>query len=108
MQHLGSRQDQGPSPDGVALFRLAWFIGAALLFALMVPQPLFAATMSAFLGIGALVLSLSALLIREPVWPSHLTRWDVAAILYLLSAFFGWFVDHAMVQEFLEAQGAGG
>jgi hypothetical protein len=106
MENLQTRNEsRGPDADQVALFRLAWFIGVALVFALMAPQPLFAATFSALLGIGSLALSLGAMVLREPVWPAHLTRWDLAAILYVLSGFFGWFVDRGEVREFLRAQG---
>lgn len=109
MEHSPTRPDsQGPAADQVALIRLAWFIGLALVLALIGPQPLFAATFSAFLGVGAMALSLSAMLLREPVWPDHLTRWDVAALLYLLGGTFGWFVDRAAVQQFLQTQGFAG
>ena len=106
MEDLRTRNESGgPDADQAALFRLAWFIGVALVFALMAPQPLFAATFSALLGIGSLALSLGAVILREPVWPAHLTRWDLAAFLYLLSSFFGWFVNRGEVREFLRAQG---
>ena len=109
MDHSPTRPDgQGPTADQVALIRLAWFIGLALVLALVGPQPLFAATFSAFLGVGAMAVSLSAMLLREPIWPAHLTRWDVAAVLYLLGEAFGWSVDRAGVQQFLQAQGLGG
>jgi hypothetical protein len=109
MQQFESRpESRGPSPDQATLFRLAWFIGLALLLALAAPQPLFAATFSALLGVSSLALSLSALLLREPVWANRPTRWDAAAVLYLLSACFGWFVDRADVREFLRAQGSSG
>ena len=75
MQQFGSRpESRGPSPDEAMLFRLAWFIGLALLLALTAPQPLFAATFSALLGVSSLALSLNALLLRDPVWPDHPTR----------------------------------
>jgi hypothetical protein len=109
MEHYPTRpESQDPAADQVALIRLAWFIGLALAFALIGPQPLFAATFSAFLGVGAMALSLSAMVLREPVWPAHLTRWDVAAVLYLLGAVFGWLVDRDAVQQFLQAQGYAG
>jgi hypothetical protein len=74
MEDLRTRNESGgPDADQAALFRLAWFIGVALVFALMAPQPLFAATFSALLGIGSLALSLGAVMLREPVWPAHLT-----------------------------------
>ena len=109
MEHYPThRESQGPAADRVALIRLAWFIGLALLLALSGPQPLFAASFSAFLGVGALALSLSAMILREPVWPPHPTRWDVAAVLYLLGGMFGWFVDRDAVRQFLQLQGQAG
>ena len=109
MQQFGSRpESRGPSPDQATLFRIAWFIGLALLLALTAPQPLFAATFSALLGMSSLALALGALLLREPVWADRPTRWDAAAVLYLLGACFGWFVDRAEVREFLRAQGISG
>lgn len=109
MEDLRSRPDrQGPSPGDVALFRLAWFIGLALVLALIGPQPLFAATFSAMLGLGALALSVVAAVVREPVWTDHPTRWDLAAALYLLSVAFGWLVDQEAVRAFLTEQGMAG
>jgi hypothetical protein len=106
MEQLETRPgSHGPSPDRFALFRLAWFIGIALALALMAPQPLFAATFSALLGMGSFAVALGATVLREPLWPEHLTRWDVAAILYLLSGIFGWFVDRDAVREFLRVEG---
>lgn len=109
MQHpYSERQASDASADQVALYRLAWFIGVALMLALIAPAPLFAATMSSMLGLASLVLALGALVLREQALAPHLTRWDVAAILYLLSVAFGWFVDEAVVEEFLQARGFAG
>lgn len=93
--------------DRAALARLAWFIGLALVLALIGPPELFGATFSAFLGAGALAVSLSATILREPVWAAHLTRWDMAAVLYALGTLFGWSVDRDAVRQFLQAQGYG-
>ena len=98
----------GLAADRAALVRLAWLIGLALVLALVGPSELFGATFSAFLGVGALAVSLSATILREPVWVVHLTRWDMAAVLYILSALFGWSVDRDAVQQFLQLQGHGG
>ncbi len=99
---------EGTSAVGAALTRLAWLIGLSLTLALVGPQPLFAATFSAFLAIAAMALALSAALRRESLWAAYVTRWDLAAILYLLSGAFSWFVDHDFVREFLQMQAAGG
>lgn len=109
MEDLRFRPErQDTSPNDVALVRLAWFVGLALLLALVGPRPLFAATFSALLGLAALALSLAAALLREPVWQQHLTRWDVAAVLYLLSVLFGWAVDPEAVRGFLAEQASSG
>lgn len=94
--------------DRAALGRLAWLIGLALVLALVGPPELFGATFSALLGFGALAVSISATLLREPVWVPHLTRWDVAAVLYILGALFNWAVDRDGVREFLQLQPYGG
>lgn len=98
----------GPAADRAALARLAWLIGLALVLALVGPSELFGATFSAMLGVGALAVSLTAAILRERVWSPHLTRWDMAALLYLLGAAFGWTVDSDAVRDFLQAQGYGG
>lgn len=101
-------QTEGAAADRAALVRLALFIGVALVLALVGPPELFGATFSAFLGVGALAVSLSATILREPVWMPHLTRWDIAAVLYILGALFGWTVDRDVVRHFLQMQGHGG
>ncbi len=98
----------GPAADRAALARLAWLIGLALILALVGPPELFGATFSAMLGVGALAVSLTATILRESVWAPHLTRWDMAALLYLLGALFGWSVDSDAVRDFLQAQGYAG
>ena len=104
---FGPQTDE-PAADRAALARLAWFIGLALALALTAPQPLFAAAFSTFLSIGALVLTLSAAILREPVWRAHLTRWDTAAVLYVLGTIFGWLVDRDAVREIMNMQGFSG
>lgn len=104
---FGPQTDE-PAADRAALARLAWFIGLALVLALTAPPPLFAASFSAFLSIGALVLTLSATILREPVWRTHLTRWDTAAVLYALGAMFGWLVDRDALRQIMHIQASGG
>ena len=95
-----------PRLNHAALVRFAAIFGAALLLALAAPKVLFAATLSSFLGMAALVLAGMALFARETVWAPHLTRWDIAAGLHLLALFAGFFVDLAAVQDVLQAQAA--
>lgn len=94
-------QRRSPSPNDMALVRLAWCVAIALLVSLLAPSPLVTLTFSAILAITSAVLVLAAGLLREPVWRRHLTRWDLAALLYLLSALFGWLVDRKEVRDFL-------
>ena len=110
MEDLRTRPERrGPSPTDIALVRLAWTIAIALVLAFAAPGPLFAATFSATLGIGALAMSAAAAVVREPLWPAHLTRWDCSAVLYLLASAFGWLVDRQEVRLFLaEQQGMAG
>jgi len=109
MEELRTRPERsGPSPTDAALVRLAWMIAIALVLALAAPGPLFAATLSATLGIGALATTVAAAVVREPVWPAHLTRWDCSALLYVLASAFGWLVDRQEVRLFLAEQGMAG
>jgi hypothetical protein len=111
MSNLPGQHQESRNPateDRFALYRLAWFLGVAVVLALTAPHPLFAATLSSLLGLGSLVVSLAAFVLREPVAAGHFTRWDVAAVLYLLSAFFGWFVNRAEIGSFLRSQGYAG
>lgn len=38
----------------------------------------------------------------------HLTRWDTAAVLYVLGTIFGWLVDRDAVREIMNMQGFSG
>jgi len=76
--------------------------------ALTFPQVLFAATISSFLSFAAGVIATVALFSREPVHMSYFTWWDVAAALYITSAFSGFFVDVDAVHTFLMEQQAMG
>lgn len=90
----------------IALARFAWIFGAGLAISLSFPPVLFAPTASTILGFSAGVLATVALFAREPVWGPELSRWDVAAALYALSLFIGFFVDIAGVQAYIQAQRA--
>lgn len=96
---------RSPSPNDMALVRLAWCMAIALLLSLLAPSPLVTLTFSALLAIASVVLLLAAGLLREPIRRRHLTRWDLAALLYLMSAFSGWLVDRREVRDFLVERG---
>ena len=88
----------------IALARFAWIFGAGIAIALTFPQILFAATISTILGFCAGILATTALFARESVWNPHLTRWDVAAGLFAMSLFTGFFVDIDSIQAYIHAQ----
>jgi hypothetical protein len=94
-----------PGLNNSALSRLAVMLAVALLFAFAAPPILFAAAFSSFLSLGALGFTFLALLAREPVWQLHLTRWDIAAMLHGMSLFASFFVDTAVVEDFLRMRG---
>lgn len=104
----GQPERRGCSPSDVALVRLAWCLGIALGLAFLAPPPLFTATFSALLGTAALALAMVATVVREPLVPGQLGRWDVAAALHLLSELFGWTVDPETVRGFLAEAGIAG
>ena len=76
-----------------ALQRFAWIFGAGLALSLIAPDLLFPAMISSFTGLSAGVLATIALFARDNVFAPHLSRWDIAAALYAVSLFFGFFVD---------------
>lgn len=90
----------------LAVVRFAWIFGAGIAIALSFPPILFAATVSTILGFSSGVLATIALFSRESVWSPHLNRWDVAASLYALSLFTGFFVDADGILAYIEAQKA--
>lgn len=87
----------------VAIARFTWIFGAGLAISLSFPQILFAASVSTILGFSAGILATTALFARESIAATHLTRWDVAAALYALSLFTGFFVDLDSIQSYLAA-----
>jgi hypothetical protein len=88
-----------------ALNRFAWILGAALAVALIAPDLLFPATISSFTCFSAGILATIALFAKDDVFAPHLSRWDVAAALYAVSLFAGFFVDlDALQSHFLLEQ----
>jgi len=86
-----------------ALHRFAWMLGLALAFSLVLPSLLFAAAMSSATALGAGVLATIALFARDDIFAPHLSRWDIAAALYAVSLFAGFFVDLDTLQLHLPA-----
>lgn len=84
-----------------ALVRFAWIFGCGLGLALAVPQAFFAAAISSITGIAAGIMATIALLGRDNVFAPHLSRWDVAALLYAMSLFTGFFVDLGNIRSHL-------
>lgn len=104
---MNQEPDRFASPaNQAALARFAWIFGAGIAISLSFPPILFAATASTVLGFSAGILATVALFARESVWSGHLTRWDVAAALYAMSLFTGFFVDLDSIHAYLEAERA--
>lgn len=87
-----------------ALQRFAWILGIGLAFSLTLPSLFFAAAMSSASALGAGILATIALLARDDIFSPHLSRWDVAAALYAVSLFAGFFVDLEVLQLHMMAQ----
>lgn len=85
------------------LMRVGFLVAVAALLASTM-QPVFVAgtlsTMLFFGGIGAMIVA--AFLKERPVGENHLTRWDEAAMLVLLSLVAGSFADPEAMQAALE------
>lgn len=85
-----------------ALFNLALTLVIAMVLGSASPEPLRAAAVGSFLFFAAIGVSLVALFRKEKAFQPKLTRWDVAAILYLLSMTSNLFVDQEAVMQILE------
>lgn len=94
------------SPSEAALWRLGLFLSFALLLSSVMPAGLVAATFGALVKIGALVSVAVAMVLREPLWVPFVTRWDEAAILFLVGGLAGLFVDPELVIQALAEHGA--
>lgn len=81
----------------------AWIFGIGLAVSLTMPALLFAAAISSFTALGAGIIATIALVARDDMLATHLSRWDVAAALYAVSLFTGFFVDREMLQLHLMA-----
>jgi len=76
-----------------SLTRFGVMTALAVFFALLTPPAQMAAMVSSLLHIGALVSVVMAAVRGERLWADHLTRWDEAAALMLVSMLAGTFVD---------------
>ena len=91
-------------------FRGLWATGLAValaaVFASTLPQVFFVAVFGELLFFGALGTLVVAAIRRDPLWPNHVTAWDQAALLVLLSSVVGLFVDVESVAAALQEQAA--
>lgn len=85
--------------NNMALLRFGLMLGVAILIASAVEAAFFAPTLSSFLFIFAVGSGLAAAFAREPVLAEHLTRWDQAAGLMLLSLLAKAFIDPEVLRQ---------
>jgi hypothetical protein len=81
--------------------RLGLIVAVCAWLASLVPDGLFAPTLSSMLTVAALVSALLAAITREPVWSLRLTRWDQAGILLALGMLASWASDPEAAAEAL-------
>ena len=100
MNTLEGRRHRGPDQqarNAKSYSRFGIMACTAVFGASFAPPGLALALMSSLFLIGAIASALAAGLTRERVWSDHLTRWDEAAALFVLSGVAGMFVDPAML-----------
>ncbi|SDE08741.1 hypothetical protein SAMN05421720_103137 [Rhodospira trueperi] len=95
----GHRDDM----NAASLLRLGLFGSIAFLIASTLPHDLMAASLSSLLWIGAMISAMLAAFVGESLTAPHLTRWDEAAVLVLLSILLGWFVDPQAMMSHVQA-----
>ncbi len=84
-----------------SIIRFAIMACAAVFGASFAPTGLAPAVMSSLFLITAIAAALAAAFVRERVWSDHLTRWDEAAALFVLSGIAGLFVDPAALDTLM-------
>ena len=100
MKTLEHRRHDGPdrqAHNAASIIRFAIMACAAVFGASFAPAGLTLALMSSLFLIGAMASGFAAIVVRERVWADHLTRWDEAAALFVLSGIAGMFVDAAVL-----------
>ena len=85
--------------NNAVLLRFGLLLGAAIMIASAVEAALFAPAFSSFLFIFAVGSGMAGAIVREPLLAPHLTRWDQAAGLLLLSLMAKAFVDPEVVRQ---------
>ncbi len=104
-------QGGGPSAPGgpgsrrtmkAILRSFAITLAITLLIASFLPPEIRAATITSFLFFAAIANAILALMSRTPLFPPYFSRWDQAAILYLISMATATFVDYEAALRFLE------
>lgn len=94
----------GPGPETVqTLMRLATALAFCSLLAATAPHGLALATLGSLLNLCAIAASAVAFFVHDQPFAAHLTRWDEAAVLVLLSMLANWMVDPEAVRAALEA-----
>jgi hypothetical protein len=81
--------------------RLGLIVAVCAWLASLMPDGLFASTLSSMLAVAALISALLAAIVREPLWPPRMTRWDQASVLLALSMLAGWAADPDAAAEAL-------
>lgn len=102
--HAPDRRAHGPEAHNRGVLVMTVLsIAAAYALAAFAPAPLVLATFSGLLGLSAIATLMVAALMRQRPFASHLTLWDKAAILALVSMCAGLMVDSEAMRAFLEA-----
>ncbi len=68
-------------------------------------RELFAASLSSLLMFAAFFSAAQAQISAEPINPGHLTHWDAAVALLLISVALSWLVDPEAIRAYLETRG---
>ncbi|CAK0758583.1 hypothetical protein CCP1ISM_8490002 [Azospirillaceae bacterium] len=93
-----------PGPDTThTLMRLAAALAFCSALALTAPHGLALVTFAGLLNLCAVAASAVAFFLNEYPFAPHMTRWDEAGTLVLISLTINWFVDPVAVQAALEA-----
>lgn len=109
---IEDRDRRPPKPDEASpqvennriVFVTLSSIAITLLVSAGAPAPLFLPMVSGLLLLTAAGTLMIALIVGQPIWPSHFTFWDKGALLAFLGLLAGLFADHEAARAFLAAQ----
>ena len=102
MQTINRQHQDGPDRNTQSLIRIATIGAISLVLASIAPPGLVIASLSSLLFIGAMVSLAMGALLRERLFPDHMTRWDEAAIFLLTSLIAAALVDPDEIQRLTE------